>query len=202
MGFLLEQALFYARSQSFSADYLVKSVKLPVLVRQLLARNAHQCILRQLQPHFGPGFRQAEEEPERWLIISDPVWLGFILQQVLANSLNYAPSGSELIFDLASDNGRVQLFIDDQGKGVPPEELLRIFDRGFTGQGRDRSGVKAASTGIGLYLVKRLATLLGHEVWAETPPSQPGPGSRPTHNPRPPYGPGLRIVLCFSGNRI
>lgn len=175
MGGLVEQALFYARSQSFSSDYVAQSVHLPGIVNGLLSRNARAFILGRLHPEFGAGFRAAEANPPAWRVTSDPVWLGFMLQQLLSNALKYAPPDSRLFIDLQRTGGRILLSLQDQGPGASPEDLPRVFERGFTGQRRERRGAKASSTGMGLYLVSRLAAMLGHEVGAEnvTPPERP-----------------------------
>lgn len=69
---------------------------------------------------------------------------------------------------------RVELTVEDNGIGIPAHELPRIFDRGFTGSnGRSRGG----STGMGLYLARRLAAALEIELRAA---SEEGKGTRMT----------------------
>lgn|GEM_PF-3485898 len=191
---LVQQALFYARSESFALDYQARPLQLPALIKKLLAANARRCIRHKLRPCFGAGFAAAEAKPAEWTVLSDPVWLQFMLQQILANSLKYAPIGSRLMVNLERSQSSIILHLTDQGPGVPPEELDAIFYRGFAGQKRDKPGrinasttitntdtvstgaaaSLAASTGMGLYLVKNLADKLGHRVWANAATEPPG----------------------------
>ena len=69
-------------------------------------------------------------------------------------------------------DGQKRLFVTDTGIGISPEDLPRIFEKGYTGyNGR----LDKKSTGIGLYLCKTAADRLGHKLLAY---SEPGRGSR------------------------
>ena len=58
-----------------------------------------------------------------------------------------------------------ELVVEDTGIGIAPEDLPRIFERGFTGyNGREHQ----KSTGIGLYLCKTIIQKLGHSIRAES----------------------------------
>lgn len=88
-------------------------------------------------------------------------WLLFVLEQVLSNALKYTPSGSVAI-DLESPK---TLCIRDTGIGIAPEDLPRIFEKGYTGY-NGRSDKKAS--GIGLYLCRRICRNLGHTITANS----------------------------------
>ncbi len=89
-------------------------------------------------------------------IKTDKKWLKFIVDQVISNSLKYTEQG-EICIDM-SDN---KIIIEDTGIGISAEDLPRVFEKGFTGKiGR----LYQNSTGIGLYLCKKSADLLGVKI--------------------------------------
>lgn len=163
-----DEALFYARSHSFAEDFLVKPTRPDELVRRSLASLAGPFVAKAMAPAFGPGFRAAEAGAAA--VLSDPVWLGFIVEQLLLNAVKYAPTGSAVELELRDAGDELELVVADRGPGVEPGDLPRLFDRGFVGQARDRSGERERSTGLGLYLVRTMAARLGHRVEARANP--------------------------------
>ena len=91
----------------------------------------------------------------------------FVLEQILSNAVKYTPRGSVTI---RLEEPQI-LVIEDTGLGIAPEDLPRIFDRGYTGQmGRTHQ----QATGIGLYLCRRILNQLGHSISVQ---STPGAGT-------------------------
>lgn len=164
-----DEALFYAKSHSFAEDYIVKPTRADELVRRSLARMAGPFVAKGMTPAFGPGFRAAEAGAAT--VLSDPVWLGFIVEQILLNAAKYGPAGSVVWIELQGASDELELAVADRGPGVGPGDLERLFDRGFVGQARDRTGERERSTGLGLYLVRAMAERMGHRVQA-----RPNPG--------------------------
>ena len=107
-------------------------------------------------------------EPVGRSALTDEKWLSFVLEQVLSNAIKYTSEGGVTI----RLDEPLTLVVEDTGIGVAPEDLPRIFERGYTGlNGRaDKS-----ATGIGLYLCRAVMRKLGHEIAAE---SEPGRGTR------------------------
>ena len=105
-------------------------------------------------------------EPADYTLVTDEKWLGFVLEQLLSNALKYTRAGSVRIF---LQNGT--LCIADTGIGIAPEDLPRIFEKGYTGL-NGRADRKA--TGLGLYLCRRVCENLGIGLRAE---SAPGTGT-------------------------
>jgi len=86
----------------------------------------------------------------------------------MENALRFAPSGSQVILGARSgaSSGRVEFFVQDEGEGIPPDKVDRIFERFFRG---DASRVREkGGTGLGLAIVKHLVQLHGGEVRAES----------------------------------
>ena len=96
-----------------------------------------------------------------YTVITDEKWLGFVVEQVLSNALKYTPQGSVSIY---MEHEGV-LCIRDTGIGIAPEDLPRVFEKGYTGY-NGRSHRKAS--GLGLYLCREILTRLGHSVSAES----------------------------------
>ncbi len=87
--------------------------------------------------------------------------VGFVIDQVVANALKYTHAGGTISFMFEEDSTEKQLHIRDTGIGIKPEDISRVFEKGFTGaSGRN----DAKSTGMGLYLAKHMAVKLGHRI--------------------------------------
>jgi two-component system, OmpR family, phosphate regulon sensor histidine kinase PhoR len=98
-------------------------------------------------------------------LLSDPLKLEEILKNLVENAVNYAPEGSEIRLESERRGGRHEIRVLDQGPGVPPADLTRIFERFYrVDQARSR---ESGGTGLGLSIVKHLAERLGGEVRAE-----------------------------------
>lgn len=92
---------------------------------------------------------------------SDSKWLSYIVNQVVANSLNYTEDGGSITFVSEEDEQEKRLLILDTGIGIGQADLRRVFDKGFTGStGRTHSKF----TGMGLFLAKQMALKLGHDL--------------------------------------
>lgn len=100
-------------------------------------------------------------------MLTDEKWLCFVIEQILSNSLKYTPAG---IISIRAEG--TALIIEDTGIGIKAEDLPRVFERGYTGY-NGRADKK--STGIGLYLCRRVLSRLGHTVSIS---SEPGRGTR------------------------
>lgn len=152
----IEQALYYSKIDDFSKDYLINEVDLDRLVKEAVKKQAKTFINKKINIEIGSV---------DLTVITDKKWLSFILDQILFNALKYtADRGRIKIYGLIEDKAR-KLIIEDNGIGIKPEDLDRVFDKGFTGY-NGRENYK--STGIGLYLSKKLARKLGHDIAVES----------------------------------
>lgn len=155
-----EQALYYARSEHTEKDFSIREIVLTDVIHQAVSDNKY--LLQ--QEHVAIDVAQSSQT-----VFSDEKWLRFILNQFIANAVKYrrmdsaAQSASEdsvtpaIQFCTARQGGTVFLYISDNGIGIPKSDLPYVFDKGFTGRnGRLRQG----STGLGLYLCKRLCDKL------------------------------------------
>jgi len=154
----VDMAMTYLRLDAETGDYVFKRQPLEPIVRGAVRKFAGEFIDRKL------GLRL---EPMENIVLTDEKWLSFIVEQLLSNALKYTPAGEISIYTQTPDT----LVIRDTGIGIAPEDLPRIFEKGFTGY-NGRSDKKAS--GIGLYLCKRVCDRLGHELSVE---SEPGKGT-------------------------
>ncbi|VTR28276.1 sensor histidine kinase [Actinobacillus pleuropneumoniae] len=148
----VEQALYYSRIDSFSKDYFITEEPLEAIIKTCAKKFAKTFINKQIRFHM---------EDISQTIHTDRKWLGFILDQIVANALKYTDEGGNITFTVEEDRKEKRLNIVDTGIGIQPEDLHRVFEKGFTGS-IGRSHPK--STGMGLYLAKQLAHKLGHHL--------------------------------------
>ena len=157
----VEQALFYARSNDVEKDYLINEVNLEKIVQEAILKR--KKALRNMRA--GIDIHDLNQT-----IYSDSKWLEFILGQVVDNSIKYGEVGKLRleIYSEKNDNA-VLLHIKDNGCGIKSSEVGRVFDKGFTGS---NGRVGKNSTGIGLYLCKKLCDRLEHNIGIESEEGQ------------------------------
>lgn len=136
-----EMALQYLRLDSKINDFVFQQYDLDSIIRQAIRKYAPQFILRKIRLIY---------EPVSMTILTDEKWMLFLLEQLLSNAIKYTPHGSVTI----SVTPEKVLQVADTGIGIAPEDLPRIFEKGFTGY-NGRADKK--STGLGLYLCQQAA---------------------------------------------
>lgn len=148
----IEQALYYARSNTVEKDYYVKKVNLKDIVNESIKKNKSVLI------HEKVSINIHDIELE---VNTDSKWIVFILNQIIQNSIKYKKQDENLEIEIYGKAGKenVILYIKDNGIGIKKGEITRVFEKGFTGTNGRIIGKK--STGIGLYLCKNLCNKLG-----------------------------------------
>lgn len=151
----VEMVLCYLRLDSDSTDYVFREQELDPILRQAVRRLSGQFIRRRMHLQYEPlGVR----------VLTDEKWLLFVVEQVLTNALKYTPAGGTITIELEEPK---TLCIRDTGIGIAPEDLPRIFEKGYTGV-NGRADKKAS--GLGLYLCRRICRALGHTIRANSSP--------------------------------
>jgi signal transduction histidine kinase len=147
----VEMVLHYLRLESMSSDFLIRQYELRDIVSQAVKKHAVLFINKKLSFNL---------EEFSCKVVTDEKWLMFVIEQIISNALKYTPSGSISIYTQRVPD-KLILVIEDTGIGIRPEDLPRIFERGFTGyNGR----LDKKSTGIGLYLCKQILDKLSHTI--------------------------------------
>lgn len=152
----VEMVLCYLRLDSETTDFVIRTCPLDPIIRTALREFAPSFIRKNLQLHY---------DPVSCSVLTDEKWLLFVLEQLLSNAVKYTPQGSVTI--------RLEepqtLVIEDTGLGIAPEDLPRVFEKGYTGQ---RGRADQRSTGIGLYLCRRTLRQLGHTISIHSTPKE------------------------------
>ncbi len=147
--------LAYLRLGSPSTDYVFKDQDLDPIIRSSVKKFAPEFIARKLKLDY---------EPTDIRLVTDEKWLGFVIEQILSNALKYTSEGS---ITIKTDGGN--LIIADTGIGISPEDLPRIFEKGFTGlNGR----LDKKASGLGLYLCREICSRLSIKISASSKPGQ------------------------------
>lgn len=149
----LEQILYYVRSENAEKDYLITQVNLAKVISNTALKNKDVLL------ENGIDFIVSDVNIN---VLTDSKWLEFIINQILDNSIKYSKNKNAFIKIVAKEeHDRVDLAIYDNGIGIKEEDLPRVFDKTYTGS-NGRTGKN--STGMGLYIVKKLCKKLGHQV--------------------------------------
>lgn len=140
----VEMVLAFMRLDSASSDYVFKEYSIDSIIKQAVTKFASEFIDRKLRLEY-----ESIDKP----VVTDEKWLSFVIEQLLSNALKYTRTGSIKIYMRDS----MKLCIEDTGIGIAPDDLPRIFEKGYTGY-NGRKDKKAS--GLGLYLCKRICNNL------------------------------------------
>lgn len=144
----VDMVLAFLRLGSDSTDYVFHSMNLDEIIRPSVRKFAPEFIRRRLSLHY---------EPINTTLVTDEKWLAFVLEQLLSNALKYTREGS-ISIRMADEK---TLCIEDTGIGIAPEDLPRVFEKGYTGcNGRTDKN----ASGLGLYLCKRVCERLNMSI--------------------------------------
>ena len=148
-GFI-EQVLYYARSSDVSKDYIIKEFSLRSIVMKAIKSNSRDFINKNIKLDIS-GIEGN--------IFSDQKWVEFIINQIIINAVKFSMpnEGKVSIYSKVNENNII-LTIEDNGVGINEKDIDRVFEKGFTGENGRKFG---KSTGIGLYLCKKLCDKLG-----------------------------------------
>lgn len=147
-----EQALYYARSNTVEKDYYIRKVQLKEIVNESIRKNKNILI----QEKITINIHDTDLE-----VNTDSKWVVFILNQIIQNCVKYKKKDDKLEIEIYAEQGQesIILYIKDNGIGIKECEISKVFDKGFTGTNGRIPNKK--STGIGLYLCKKLCEKLG-----------------------------------------
>lgn len=122
----IEQALYYARSNTVEKDYYVKKVNLKDIVNESIKKNKNVLIYEKISVNV----HDLELE-----VNTDNKWVIFILNQIIQNSIKYKKQDRNLEIEIYAKQGKenVILYIKDNGIGIKKGEITRAFEKGFTG---------------------------------------------------------------------
>ena len=144
----VEQALYYARSNTANQDYYIRKSKLENIVNECIKKNRKVLIEEKIS---------INTHDLDIYVNTDSKWTTFILNQIIQNSIRYRTKEEQAEIEIYGFKGRM---------GIKKGETSRVFEKGFTGtNGRI---LNKKSTGIGLYLCKKLCNKLGMNIELES----------------------------------
>lgn len=164
-----DMMLQYLRLEGGGNDYVLKAYTLSGMVNQSIKYFARIFI--------GKGIGIKVDIPEGFQVVTDEKWLVFVLKQIISNALKYTNKGEISIFVEREKT----LVIQDTGIGIAPEDIPRLFERGYTGY-NGRKDKKAS--GLGLFLSKKILDNLSHSITIQSSLNQ-----------------GTRVEISFMSNR-
>lgn len=174
MNNYMDQVLYYARSADVEKDYIIKEIQLSECVKKVLIKNKRLSIENKAKVIL---------DECRDSVLTDEKWLEFIITQIINNSIQYKTDNSmELKIFTQKIDKDIELIIQDNGIGILKSDISRVFEKGYTGKnGRNNS----TSTGLGLYLCKKLCNKLGVDIYIESQRGQ-----------------GTSVILVFQNRKI
>lgn len=152
----VEMVLTYLRMEDMASDLKFEHYVLDDLIRSSIRKYSQMFILKKIRLEY-----QAVNQN----VITDKKWLCFVIEQILSNALKYTEKGGTIQIFTKQESNQLWLVIEDNGIGIWEEDLPRVFERGFTGY-NGRADKK--STGIGLYLCKKVMGRLRHQIRIES----------------------------------
>ena len=153
----IDEILYYVRSENTEKDFVINEVNLKEVIRDVSIKNKDDLLDNNIT---------FESNVKNSLVHTDKKWLEFIINQIINNSIKYKKDKDSIIkISSIEDNDKTILEIYDNGIGIPTKDIGRVFEKSFTGSnGRD----KIKSTGMGLYIIKKLCDKLGHNIYIES----------------------------------
>lgn len=153
----VEQVLYYVRQEFAEKDYYINAVSLKKVIASVALKNKNDFLENKIDFIV---------ENVDYKVYTDSKWLEFILNQIIGNSIKYKKNkNSSIKITVEEDLEKYTLIIEDNGIGIPETDLSYVFEKSFTGMNGRKKG---KSTGMGLYIVKKLCDKLGHQVKIES----------------------------------
>ncbi|RDU24250.1 sensor histidine kinase [Anaerosacchariphilus polymeriproducens] len=151
----VEMVLSYLRLDTMNSDLKLEKILLDEVLKSAIRKYSTVFIAKKLKLVFNDT---------NAIVLTDKKWLSFVVEQILSNAIKYTANGTISIYVQNKDI----LVIEDTGIGIQEEDLPRVFERGFTGyNGRNYK----KSTGLGLYLCKKVLDKLSHKIKIESKPA-------------------------------
>ncbi len=149
----VNKMLNLTRINNFEKDLFIEKIDVENIVFDIIKKHSKYFISKKIK---------LEVNIEKVNLLSDIKWLSFILEQIINNALKYTSNKGTISIKGFSESSYYVLKIKDNGTGIKPEDIPRVFDKGFTGtNGRENLN----STGIGLYLSNQVIKKLGHNIY-------------------------------------
>lgn len=154
----IDQILYYVRSENAEKDYIIKEKNLKEIIKNVALKNKDDLLENNVS--FKVDIHNEK-------VLTDSKWLEFILNQIINNSIKYKRDNVDSYIKIVAkeEKDEIYLSIYDNGIGIPKSDISRVFDKSFTGE---NGRIRAKSTGMGLYIAKKLCEKLGNKIIIES----------------------------------
>lgn len=153
----LDQVLNMYKLDAIQSDFHAECVQLRRIVKDSINELKNIFIEQGIFPKMNVDVQL--------VVYSDSKCLRFVMYQLLTNALKYSNKGKIILIQAYATETEIVLSVEDEGLGIQPEDIPRIFDLFFTGQ---NGRMKGESTGMGLYMVRQILDYLGHSIQVES----------------------------------
>lgn len=157
---LVEQAMYSSRAGNYNSDFLINEVNLEQVVKDVIKKNKYQFIYNKIDLQVAKIDKT---------ILTDKKWITHIIELIIDNAIKYSHKGGKIEVYMKENKKGCELHIKDYGMGIVHQDIERVFDKGFTGEnGRKRT----KSTGMGLYISKKILNKLSHDINVVSTPNE------------------------------
>ena len=121
-------------------------------------------------PDSDPTQEVAKSHPVK--VEGDRVQIELVMDNLVQNAIKYSPMGTPVKIELRKRETEVEVKVIDEGIGIPPQHLPKVFDKFYRVEGGYSR--RTPGSGLGLYICQSIVRAHGGRIWAE---SVPGRGS-------------------------
>lgn len=157
MQYNLDQILNVYQLDAMENNFKTEKIELYEICKRTVNELKEYFITNKVFPRL--------EISKELYVYSDSKWLRLIIYQLLTNAIKYSNENGKITLSGECVQNKVTLSVMDEGCGIKKEDYDRIFDLFFVG---DNGRKKGESSGIGLYLVKKIAFFLEYEIQVES----------------------------------
>lgn len=157
---LVEQAMYSSRAGNYNSDFIINEVNLDQVVKEVIKKNKYQFIYNKIDLNVNQLNKP---------VLTDKKWITHIIELIIDNAIKYSHMGGKIEIYLKENKKACELHIKDHGMGIVPQDIERIFDKGFTGENGRK---KTKSTGMGLYISKKILNKLSHDINVISTPNE------------------------------
>lgn len=157
---LVEQAMYSSRAGNYNSDFIINEVNLEQVVKEVIKKNKYQFIYNKIDLNVNQLNKA---------VLTDKKWITHIIELIIDNAIKYSQMGGKIEIYLKENKKGCELHIKDHGMGIVPQDIERIFDKGFTGENGRK---KTKSTGMGLYISKKILNKLSHDINVISTPNE------------------------------
>ena len=161
LNYNLLQILTFLRVDDFAKDMKIENINLKATILEVVNELKEFFIIQSVFPKVSI--------PNELSINTDKKWIKCSIYQIINNAIKYSTKGKIVNINAYMKNDILILEITNEGVGIKKSDINRVFDLFFTG---DNGRTFGESTGVGLYIVKKIMDLLGHKIYVKSQPEE------------------------------